>query len=152
MFSLAFAAFLAVFREGAELILFYYALLADTQTHTAMVWAGLVVGCVLLVVIYLLIRFLSIRLPMTLFLIGTSVLLSLMAISFVGAGVKRLQSGNIVSMTPVPGLTSVDILGIYPTLETLIPQAILLVLTVTGFALQLHRSRAARTTNAVPVG
>jgi high-affinity iron transporter len=142
VFSLAFAAFLAVFREGAETILFYQALLAETDTYYNMVWAGLGIGCVALVVIYALIRVLSIRLPLKPFFLGTSVLLFVMSITFVGSGVKELQEGNVIGVTPISGLTSIDILGIYPTLETLIPQIALLALTAALFAFQLNRNKA----------
>jgi high-affinity iron transporter len=139
MFSLAFAAFLAVFREGAEVILFYQALLADTKTYVNMIWIGLGVGCAALVIIYILIRVLSIRLPLKPFFLGTSILLSVMAISFVGSGIKELQEGNALSVTPVQGISSVDLLGIYPTLETLIPQMLLLAITVVTFVLQIRK-------------
>jgi high-affinity iron transporter len=148
VFSLAFAAFLAVFREGAETILFYQALLAGTKTYFNMVWLGLGIGCVALVVIYLLIRFMSIKLPLKPFFLGTSILLFIMSISFVGSGVKELQEGNLVGVTPVPGITSVDILGIYPTLETLIPQFVLLALTVVTFVIQIRRTRKMRASMA----
>ena len=144
VFSLAFAAFLAVFREGAETILFYQALLAGTKTYLNMVWLGLGVGCVALVIIYLLIRFMSIKLPLQPFFLGTSILLFVMSISFVGSGVKELQEGNLVGVTPVSGITSVDILGIYPTLETLIPQAVLLALTIVTFVVQIRKTRKMR--------
>jgi high-affinity iron transporter len=143
MFSLAFAAFLAVFREGAETILFYQALLASTETYINMIWLGLGVGVVALVIIYILIRVLSIRLPLKPFFLGTSVLLFVMSITFVGNGVKELQEGNVIGVTPVSGVASVDILGIYPTMETLIPQLALLVITVVTFIVQLRRSKAA---------
>jgi high-affinity iron transporter len=139
-FSLAFAAFLAVFREGAETILFYQALLAQTQTYINMIWLGLGIGLVLLVVIYLAIRFLSIRLPLKPFFLGTSILLFVMSVTFIGNGVKELQEGNVIGVTPVSGLGSVDILGIYPTLETLIPQAVLLVITAATFIIQVRRN------------
>jgi high-affinity iron transporter len=144
VFSLAFAAFLAVFREGAEVILFYQALLADTQTYSNMIWAGLGVGCAALVVIYILIRVLSIRIPLKPFFLGTSILLAAMSITFVGSGVKELQEGNLIGVTPVPGLSSVDLLGIYPTLETLIPQAVLLLLTIIAFILQIKNWKKTR--------
>ncbi|MDR1961922.1 MAG: FTR1 family iron permease [Gracilibacteraceae bacterium] len=137
--SLAFAAFLAVFREGAEVILFYQALLMDTDTYKNMIWIGLGVGCVALVAVYIAIRVLSLRLPLKPFFLGTSVLLSVMAISFIGSGVKELQEGNAVSVTPVGGITSVDLLGIYPTMETLIPQIILLAVTVVTFVIQISK-------------
>jgi high-affinity iron transporter len=140
VFSLAFAAFLAVFREGAETILFYQALLAQTSGYINMIWLGLGIGVVILVVIYILIRFLSIKLPLKPFFLGTSVLLFVMSITFVGNGVKELQEGNVISVTPVAGLRSVDILGIYPTLETLIPQIALLALTTATFVIQIRRN------------
>ncbi|MDR0377341.1 MAG: FTR1 family iron permease [Spirochaetaceae bacterium] len=139
MFSLAFAAFLAVFREGAETILFYQALLASTETYISMIWLGLGVGVVALVVIYILIRVLSIRLPLKPFFLGTSILLFVMSITFVGNGIKELQEGNVIGVSPVPGVASIDILGIYPTLETLIPQAALLAVTVATFIIQIRR-------------
>lgn len=144
VFSLAFAAFLAVFREGAETILFYQALLAGTDKYANMVWLGLGVGAVLLVVIYILIRVLSFTLPLKPFFLGTSVLLAVMCISFLGSGIKELQEGNVISVTSVPGVGTVDILGIYPTAETLIPQILLLVATIITFAVQMRRGKKAR--------
>jgi high-affinity iron transporter len=141
VFSLAFAAFLAVFREGAETILFYQALLASTETYTNMIWLGLGIGLIVLVVIYLLIRVLSIRLPLKPFFLGTSILLFVMSITFVGNGIKELQEGNVIPVTPVSGVASVDILGIYPTRETLIPQLVLLLVTVATFVIQLRRNK-----------
>jgi high-affinity iron transporter len=139
MFSLAFAAFLAVFREGAETILFYQALLAGTSNYYNMVWLGLGVGVAVLVLIYFLIRVLSITLPLKPFFLGTSILLFIMSISFTGNGIKELQEGNVVGVTPVPGIASVDLLGVFPTMETLIPQIILLAVTVVTFVIQIRR-------------
>ncbi|MDR2070970.1 MAG: FTR1 family iron permease [Treponema sp.] len=144
MFSLAFAAFLAVFREGAETILFYQALLASTETYINMIWLGLGIGIIALVIIYILIRVVSIRLPLKPFFLGTSILLFVMSITFVGNGVKELQEGNVIGVTPVSGVPSVDILGIYPTLETLIPQIVLLVITVVTFIVQLKKLKAVK--------
>jgi high-affinity iron transporter len=139
LFSLAFAAFLAVFREGAELILFYWAMLVDTQTYVSMVWAGLGAGCVVLVVIYILIRFMSVRIPLKPFFMGTSVVLSLMAVFLIGTGVKNLQTANVIGVTPVSGIVSFDLFGVYPTVETLIPQGVLLAALVVTFAFQIRK-------------
>jgi high-affinity iron transporter len=139
VFSLAFAAFLAVFREGAETILFYQALLANTKSFINMIWVGLAAGAVILVGIYIAIRVLSIRIPLKPFFLGTSGLLFLMSIAFTGNGIKELQEGNVISVSPIPFVHSVDILGIYPTLETLIPQIVLLIVTVITFAVQLKK-------------
>ncbi|MDR2672636.1 MAG: FTR1 family iron permease [Coriobacteriales bacterium] len=144
VFALAFAAFLAVFREGAETILFYQALLSGTQTYVEMIWTGLGVGCVVLVVVYLLIRFMSIKIPLKPFFMGTSILMFIMAIAFVGTGIKELQEGNAVGVTPISGISSIDILGVYPTVETLLPQAILLALTIVTLIIQIRKWKKAR--------
>ncbi len=139
VYALAFAAFLAVFREGAETILFYQALLANTREYINMVWIGLAVGCVLLVVIYYLINVLSVKLPLKPFFVGTSVLLCLMSISFLGAGIKELQEGNAIGVTALEGIPTIDLLGVYPTMETFIPQVVLFVVSVASFIWQMRK-------------
>jgi high-affinity iron transporter len=141
MFSLAFAAFLAVFREGAETILFYQALLAGNTNYVNMIWLGFGIGAAALVVVYILIRVLSLRLPLKPFFLGTSILLFVMSISFIGAGIKEFQEGGVVPVTMLPFSFTVDILGIYPTLQTLVPQAALLTVTVVTFIFQLRKNR-----------
>jgi high-affinity iron transporter len=141
-FSLAFAAFLAVFREGAETILFYQALLAGNNTRVDMIWLGLAVGAAALVLVYILIRLLSVKIPLKPFFMGTSILLFVMCIAFTGSGVKELQEGNIIPVTMLPfKFITVDILGIYPTLETLIPQIALLAVTVFVSIFQIRRGK-----------
>ncbi|MDR1232393.1 MAG: FTR1 family protein, partial [Spirochaetaceae bacterium] len=135
-------AFLAVFREGAEVILFYQALAAQTDTYSNMIWLGLGIGLVVLVGIYIAIRVLSLRLPLKPFFLGTSALLFLMSVTFLGNGIKELQEGNAIGVTPLPFSGSVDILGIYPTAETLFPQAILLAVTIATFVIQMRRNKA----------
>jgi high-affinity iron transporter len=129
-FALGAAAFLAVFREGAETILFYQALLAETETYGSMVWGGFAVGCVALVAIFALVRYGSLAIPIRAFFLGTSILMYIMSIAFAGGGVKELQEADVISVTPVNFVESIDILGIYPTVETLLPQAVLLILAV----------------------
>ena len=144
MFSLTFAAFLAVFREGAETILFYQALLAGNREATGMIWAGLAAGIAILAVVYVLIRVVSVKLPLKPFFIGTSILLFIMCIAFTGSGIKELQAGNIIPFTMLPfNFITVDILGIFPTLQTLIPQACILALTIALFIVQTRRTKKA---------
>jgi high-affinity iron transporter len=139
--ALGAAAFLAVFREGAETILFYQAMLADVQSETGMVWAGLGVGCAALVVIFAVIRYGSLRLPLKPFFIGTSIVMYILSIAFAGGGIKELQEGDVIGVTPVNLIPSVDLLGIYPTVETLLPQAIL-VLFVLGSIVYYRQVKA----------
>ena len=144
MFALGFTAWLAVFREGAEVILFYQPLMQESNAK--MVWLGFVVGCVLLVAVFLAIRLLSIKLPLKPFFLGTSILMAVMSICFLGAGIKELIEGGVIDAAYhdwFPLNDVLDILGIYPLYETLIPQFILLVITVVTFAVQIRRNRLA---------
>jgi high-affinity iron transporter len=139
--SLAAVAFLAVFREGAEVILLYQALQAGARGSTAPLWAGLGAGALALVAIYVAIRYFSLRIPLRPFFIATSLLLALLAFTFAGNGVKELQEGDVLPLTPVAGPTF-DLLGVYPTAETLAAQGIVLAALATGLTLSFRHARA----------
>ena len=142
VFTLAFTAFLAVFREGAEVILFYQPLLANADS-TSYVWGGFFTGCVVLVFVFLAIHFLSVKIPLKPFFLGTSILMFVMSISFLGSGIKELIEGDVIDMTSPEWLQAIipfndlfDVLGIYPCFETLVPQMILLLITLMIFMMQ----------------
>jgi high-affinity iron transporter len=141
-FALAAAAFLAVFREGAETILFYQALIADAKNYMDMIWYGFGAAVLGLVALFVVIRFGSLRIPLRPFFIGTSVLMYIMAVSFAGGGVKELQEADVVPVTPVSFIGSFDILGIYPTVETLLPQAALILLAAASFLYHMRQTHA----------
>ncbi|SCC05827.1 FTR1 family iron permease [Gilliamella intestini] len=129
-FALGFAAFLAVFREGAETILFYQAMLVEAKEHMDMVWYGLAIGTIILAIIFAVIRFGTMKLPIRPFFIGTSILMYIMAIAFAGGGVKELQEADMIPVTSVDFIHSVEVLGIYPTVETLVPQIIMVFIVI----------------------
>lgn len=135
-FALGAAAFLAVYREGAEVVLFYQALFNNAGDDMQMIWLGFGAGCLALVVIFAVIRYGSVRIPLKPFFLGTSIFMYCLAISFAGGGMKELQEGGVIGVTPVEGVPSIDLLGIYPTLETLVPQLILILAVVGGVIYQ----------------
>ena len=107
-----------------------------------MIWLGLAVGVVLLSIVYVLIRVVSVKLPLKPFFMGTSVLLFIMCITFTGSGIKKLQAGNVIPVTMLPfKFITVDILGIFPTVQTLAPQLFLLALTAAVFVVQARRGK-----------
>ena len=142
-FALAFTAFLSVFREGAEVVLFYQPMLSEG--NPGMVWAGFGVGCVLLVFVYLAITKLSVRLPIRVFFTATSILMAVMCVSFLGSGIKELAEGNVFDLAlRVPGVPENDVIqifGIYPWLETLLPQLILAVVLLVTFMIAHYRGK-----------
>ena len=130
LLGLAFISFLAVLREGAETILFYVPIVAAAGDKVHYVWIGLAVGLVALVVIYLLIQFAAVRIPLRPFFTITSLLMAFMAFTFTGSGIGELQEADVVSLTPISGFPTIDLLGIYPRVENLAAQAIVLAIIV----------------------
>ena len=129
-FALASAAFLAVYREGFETVLFYKALFLAGEGSSALipVLAGMAVGGVLLALVYIAIHRFGVRLPLKPFFGVTSAFLYYMAFVFAGQGIAELQEGGLVSTTPVGWAPRVPALGLYPTLESLLAQGVLLLL------------------------
>jgi high-affinity iron transporter len=126
--ALALVAFLAVYREGAETALFYQALLNEGTDVVLPILAGVVVGGAMLAIIFTLFWKYGIRIPLRPFFAVTSVLLYYMAFVFMGKGIRELQEGGVVSITVLPGWPHVDAVGIFPSVETLLAQLLLLVL------------------------
>ena len=127
--ALTLVAFLAVFREGAETALFYQALFHEGGSMFPLV-LGMIVGGVVLAVIFTLFYRFGVRIPMRPFFTVTSVLLYYMAFVFLGKGIRELQEGDAVGITVLNGMPSVPSMGIFPSMETLVPQLILVVLFV----------------------
>jgi high-affinity iron transporter len=130
--ALAVAAFLAVYREGFETVLFYKALFlsAGTAGGSMPIVAGIVLGCLVMAVVYVAINRFGLRLPLKPFFGVTSAFLYYMAFVFAGKGVAELQEGGLISTTIVPGAPRIPALGIYPTVESLAAQGVLVALLV----------------------
>ncbi len=127
MFTLGLVAFLSVYREGFETILFYKALYLYAGDSTAGIVPGFIVGSSLLVVVYYAINKLGMRIPVKWFFVVTSVFLYYMAFMFMGKGLHELQMGGALSITGATFSPEIPWLGIYPTWETFIGQMILVV-------------------------
>jgi high-affinity iron transporter len=113
------------------------------------------VGLLLLAVVYVAINRFGVRLPLKPFFATTSAFLYLMAFVFAGKGVAELQAGRVVSMTYLPGAPRFPLLGIYPTLETLLAQGVLAGLALVAlcwiFVVTPARERRARPEAPLPV-
>jgi high-affinity iron transporter len=148
--ALASAAFLAVYREGFETVLFYKALFVSGGSAVAAmpVVAGMAVGGLLLVAVYVAIHRFGVRLPLKPFFGVTSAFLYYMAFVFAGKGIAELQEGNLVTTTILPGAPRLPALGIYPTAESLAAQGLLVLLALVAltWTFVLEPRRAAGST------
>jgi high-affinity iron transporter len=126
-FTLSMVAFLSVYREGFETVLFYKALHLYAGDTTAGIIPGFLAGCAVLAVVYFLINQLGMRIPVKWFFVVTSVFLYYMAFMFMGKGLHELQMGGALNMTVADFVPEIPWLGMYPTWETFIGQMILVV-------------------------
>ena len=127
--TLASVAFLAVYREGFETILFYKALLTSAGGGgTAAVAGGMALGAVALVAVYLAIKQFGLRIPLRPFFAVTSAMLYYMAFVFAGKGVAAFQEGGMVRTTVLEWAPRIPVFGIYPTAESLALQGLLVAL------------------------
>jgi high-affinity iron transporter len=121
-----------VYREFFEVILFYETLWsqAGAAGHSAVLW-GIAAAALLLALIGGMILRYSVRLPIGPFFTVTSSLLALMAVVFVGNGVMALQEAGALETTTVR-FFSLPMLGIHPTAQSLVLQALTLALIAGG--------------------
>jgi len=120
--------FLVVYREGAETALFFQPLLQRGSSAAPGVFGGIAAGAAALVAIYIVINRFGVRLPLRPFFAVTGALLYGMAMVFMGKGIRELQEGGVLPTTPLVKLPTIDAIGLYPSLETLAGQGLLLTL------------------------
>jgi high-affinity iron transporter len=142
--ALGLTAFLAVMREGAETIVFFQALIAGAtatpEKHAVM--AGVAAGSVALAIVFLVLTRAAIRIPIGSFFSATTVLLYGLAVVFVGQGVASFQESGWIAATFIAHVPTIQVLGLFPTVQTLVAQAILLAIAAAAFI--VPRRRAAR--------
>ena len=149
VFALASAAFLAVYREGFETVLFYKALYVSGGAVGGTFWPvtfGILVGSAVLAVVYIAINRWGVKLPLKPFFALTSGFLYYTAFVFAGKAVAELQAGGTLPTTILLGWPRWPAFGVYPTLESMLAQGILAALAILaiGFVLLVQRPREAR--------
>lgn len=125
-FGLAFIAFLGVFREALETVLFLLALSVEggTEARTFMAAGVLAAFACTMVLAWFLIRF-SARLPLRTIFGVTAALMIALSVVLAGKGLRALQEVGALGVTILPFDFRVDLFGLYPTAETLLAQAII---------------------------
>ncbi len=150
--TLALTAFLAVYREGAEIALMYQAMIgSQAQSRVGLLGlvAGLGVGLVLLAGIALVIRATSIRLPLRTFFKLTGFVLFALAVIFSGDGIFALQESGLLKVTPLTWLgRGIPLLGVHPNVQALSVQALLLAGAALALVLMLLGNGAPGRTSA----
>ena len=124
--AMAAISFLSVFREGAETLVFYAGIAPKMETSQFIL--GIVVALLILAVLAIVLFKASGKIPVHKFFAIATILIYVLAFKIIGVSLHTLQLRDSVSTTIVDGLPVVSIIGFYPTVETMIGQAILLLL------------------------
>jgi len=141
LWTLVAISFLAVYREVFETILFYETLWLQTAPgDQGWLVGGMAAGAAgLAVAIWAILRF-SRRLPLRQFFSVNAVLLYVMAVVFAGKGVAAIQEAGHLPANPVP-FPRIDLLGVYPNIESLGAQFLLLSLAAGWLLYSRTRAR-----------
>jgi len=148
--ALALTAFLAVMREGAETIVFFQALIAGaTETiERHAIFVGVIAGSMALAFAFVGLRKMTSMIPIGPVFRATSMLLYGLAVVFAGQGIASFQESGVVGATFVSHVPTVAMLGLYPTVQTLAAQGILLLLAVAALIFPL--AKKIRLTSTAP--
>nr|WP_229474773.1 cytochrome c/FTR1 family iron permease [Pseudoduganella lurida] len=140
-------AFIAVYREVFETVLFYSALAADGNGGALL--GGFATAVVLLAIVAWVMLRTSARMPIGKFFSATSVFVAVLAVILIGKGTAALQEAGWIGVTPIPA-PRIDLLGMYPTVQTLTAQAVVLAIALSGYGLNLFNARSRAGTSRRP--
>lgn len=138
MWALFALSFIAVYREVFETILFYSALAADGNGIA--LFAGFLTAVALLAIIAWALLRTSALMPIGKFFSFTSILVAILSVVLIGKGVAALQEAGWFSATRLGDLR-IQILGIFPSAETVIAQILTLAIALAGFGFNSISSR-----------
>ena len=124
-------AFLVVYREAFETILFYAALWTSGNGGTIL--AGALTAVALLGVVAWAMLRLSKTLPITQFFRYSALLIAILAVVLIGKGIGALQEAGSLSITALPGFPRITALGLFPTVESVGAQLAMIAALLIGF-------------------
>jgi high-affinity iron transporter len=137
-------AFLAVFREGAETVLFINALASAEGGWSAGLFAGLGAATIGLVVLFYFINLIAQKLPLRPLFIITSAFLFAMAIKFIGEAVQEFQEAAMLPVTELKSAAWLGAVGLNPSVEALSAQLLVVVFALATYSVVQRNSRLVR--------
>ena len=132
-------AFVVVYREVFETILFYAALWTQGNGGAILGGAGAAI-LVLGIIGWAMLRY-SRKLPIAQFFAYSSALIAVLAVVLAGKGVAALQEAGIIDIAPLANFPRVAMLGIFPSVQVVAAQLLALAVVAIGFWLNGCRGR-----------
>ena len=140
--SLGLIAFLAVFREGAETVLFLAALANSHGGWNSSLIAGLLAAFGALGGIYWAMQLLALRIPLRPLFMVTSAFLFIMGLRFIGGAIQELQEQTLVPVDVANVPEWMISLGLNPSWEAIGTQLLIAVVAGASIALAARRKPA----------
>ena len=132
MFGLAVFGFIVVFREAFESVLFLRAISLETSdANQSAIGLGALSAFVIIAGIAVLFLKYSVKLPLRQLFRYSAWMITLLAVILIGKGIHSIQEAGMFTVTEFPINIRLDWIGLYPTMETILAQVLLLVV-VTG--------------------
>ena len=132
-------AFVVVYREVFETILFYAALWAQGSGAAMLAGAGAAI-LLLGAIAWAMLRY-SRKLPIATFFRYSSWLMAILTIVLVGKGIAALQEAGLIDIAPLSNVPRVSAIGLFPTVQSTAAQFIMLLAIIVGFSLNRFRSQ-----------
>nr|MBA2405520.1 FTR1 family protein [Bdellovibrionales bacterium] len=123
--------FVVTFREVIETVLFLRTVYIDTGADIRVyIFSGVVVAFAIVMVVSILITKYRNKISLQKFFNLSSVLMMILATILAGKGVHALQEAGLVSMNIFPIKARIELLGMFPSWETMITQLIVLSVSI----------------------
>ena len=124
-------AFIVVYREVFETILFFAALWTADNGMTILAGSGAAI-LLLSVIAWAMLRY-SRKLPIGKFFAYSSALMIVLTVILTGKGIAALQEAGLMSVTPLPDFPQIAMLGIFPAVQPLIAQVLVIAIIAAGY-------------------
>ena len=123
--------FVVTFREVIETVLFLRTVYIDTGADIRMyILYGVLVAFAIVMVVSIMITKFRNKVPLQKFFTLSSVLMMMLATILAGKGVHALQEAALVGMNVFPIKVRVELLGLFPSWETITAQVVVLVASI----------------------
>lgn len=134
MFGLAAFAFMIVFREAFEVVLFLQAIKheAGAQNISAIGFGTLAAFVAIAIIAFVFLKYTK-NLPIKQIFQYSSYLIILLAVILMGRGIHSLQESGWISVSYIPSIFRAEWLGIYPTIETILAQIGLITVIIVAY-------------------
>jgi high-affinity iron transporter len=123
--------FVVTFREVIETVLFLRTVYIDADEHSrSYIFVGVAVAFAIVMAVSVWINTYRTKISLKKFFTVSSVLMMGLATILVGKGIHALQEAGIVGMSIFPVKVRIELLGLFPSWETMIAQVVILVVSI----------------------